>query len=196
MSDAAGGYREYHEYLLTRSTLSRIYRLHYLYPRLRRHLHGRVLDVGCGIGDFLGYYRNALGLDVNPINVEYCRAHGCDASLITEQRFPVETGYFDSAVVDNVVEHLEEPGPLLSETHRALKPGGALIVGVPGRKGYAADPDHKRFYSAEKLAAVVCDAGFVHERDVFTPFRSDWFDLHLNLYCLYGIFTRSKRPGD
>src|SRR5687767_14790324 len=41
----------YFEYLQRRGRLGYLYRTRYLYPRVFRHLHGRVLDVGCGIGD-------------------------------------------------------------------------------------------------------------------------------------------------
>ena len=71
---------EYFEYLNQRSSLGLIYRKNFLYPRLAREMQGKVLDVGCGIGDFLEFYKNAKGTDINIKNVEYCSKIGLEVS--------------------------------------------------------------------------------------------------------------------
>ena len=40
---------------------------------LIKHIQGDLLDVGCGLGDFLeNASKNSLGIDINPYNVEHC----------------------------------------------------------------------------------------------------------------------------
>ena len=66
---------EYHNYLLTRSLTGYIYRRFYLYPLLLRYLFGDILDVGCGIGDFVSF-SSSTGLDVDDSNIAYSHRRG------------------------------------------------------------------------------------------------------------------------
>lgn len=183
-------YLDYFQHLQGRSRLGWIYRNLYLYPRLRRHLTGHTLDIGCGIGDFLRYYGDAVGLDVNPHTIRYCQQRDLEARLIDGDRYPFDDQSFESAILDNVLEHLNDPAPTLQEIHRVLRPGGRLVIGVPGHKGYAADPDHKRFYGEQELDETVSHAGFAMDRLLHMPVRSSWLDRHASQYCIYGIFSR------
>lgn len=182
---------QYFNYLQSRSRLGLAYRNLVLYPRLCRHLHGRALDVGCGIGDLLRFRPETHGVDINPRTVAWCNQNGLKASLMEPDCLPFSASDFDSAILDNVLEHIEHPSALLAEVHRVVKPGGTFLVGVPGRKGYACDADHKVFYDSERLTAVVTQAGFVRRGIFNTPFRSSVLDRHLALYCLYGVFERA-----
>ncbi len=153
-------YEHYTSYLQTRSRLGDIYRRHVLFPRICRELQGKALDIGCGIGDLLAYRPNTTGIDVNPYNVEFCKKRGLEAQTIVDGRYPFPDSAFDSAIANHVIEHLVDPAPLLDEARRVLKPGGILLIGVPGRRGFASDPDHKTFYDLKKLKAVTRDFGF------------------------------------
>lgn len=181
----------YFEYLRNRSHLGLLYRLLLLYPRLVRHVLGRVLDVGCGIGDFLAFRPGTVGVDVNPHAVEWCRRRGLDCRLMEADCLPFPDGDFDAVVLDNVLEHLAAPEPLLDEISRVLVPGGRLLVGVPGERGYGCDPDHKVFYGEDDLRRVVGAAGFSCLGVFHTPMKSRWLDSRLPQYCLYGIFERT-----
>lgn len=103
---------------------------------------------------------------------------------------PFATATFDGVVVDNVLEHVVEPGPLLAEAYRVLVPGGAALIGVPGIRGYACDADHKVFYSEDNLVAVMESAGFFTRKILYMPIRSLWLNVHMRQYCLYGVFRR------
>ena len=181
---------QYYEYLKSRSRFGLWYRRYWLFPKLCRYIRGRALDVGCGIGDFLCYRPGTIGVDVNPLTVEWCRQQGLDAQLMSSNRLPFESASFDSVILDNVLEHLSMPTPLLHEIHRVLHPRGILLVGVPGLRGYASDPDHKVYYDSDLLVSTMADARFSLKRLFNTPFRASWLDSRMRQYCVYGIFQR------
>jgi len=181
---------KYFEYLKTRSVYGVFYRNFWLYPRISKLLNGRVLDIGCGIGDFLKFRKNTVGVDVNPETVKYCQEQGHDARLMEVDILPFDSSSFNSVVMDNVLEHIEDPEPILNEVKRVLIDGGCFVIGVPGRKGYASDPDHKVFYSKEKLLDTINGAGFSGGEVVGMPFDFAWLDDKLRQYCLYGIFRK------
>lgn len=157
---------------------------------MSRHLFGRVLDVGCGIGDFLHYSTKATGVDVNPYIVRWCKDQGMDVYKMSDDHLPFGDSEFESVVLDNVLEHLAEPTCLLSEIYRVLVPGGRLLVGVPGESGYRADPDHKVYYNEADLVKMVTSSGFNTVGSFHTPVKSAWLSRVLPQYCLYGIFER------
>lgn len=181
---------EYFEYLRSRSRLGLLYRQRLLYPRLAQYVSGRALDVGCGIGDFLKFRSGTVGVDVNPHAVKWCRQRGLDCHLMVAGHLPFPDASFDCAVLDNVLEHLAEPVLLLGEIRRILIPSGRLLVGVPGRRGYELDPDHKVFYDESSLRRVVGTAGFSCCHVFHAPFKSGWLASWLPQYCLYGVFER------
>ena len=154
MSKTNNSNQIYFEYLKKRSFLGGIYRRYVLYPRLNFHLKGKVLDVGCGIGDMLSYRKNTVGLDVNPLNVAFCQKRELEAHIMKPDVIPFADETFDSVLLDNVLEHIERPSLLFKEIRRVLKADGILLIGVPGIKGYESDDDHKVFYDEKKLQAL------------------------------------------
>ena len=183
-------HESYFEYLKGRSLAGLFYRRFWLYPRLCRHLSGRVLDVGCGLGDMLAFRPNTVGVDINPRTVEWCKERGLDAKLMQPDVLPFQSGTFSSVVLDNVLEHLLAPGTLLLEIHRVLAPGGLLIVGVPGVRGYDADNDHKIFYDESSLIEKLAEYGFICQKMFHMPFRFTWLSRRIPQYCIYGNFSR------
>lgn len=186
-------FRGYHEYLKRRRWRGRLYVKGILYPKLCRLTKRKVLDVGCGTGDFLECCKGAAGIDINPYNVAYCRERGLNALLMKGTKFPFENGTFDSVVIDNVLEHIEAPEGLMGEIRRVLTDGGLLVAGVPGRRGFEHDSDHKRFYDEASLDALITAHGFRCSKKFYMPlFRSAWLDRRLRQYCLYGIYIAGQ----
>jgi SAM-dependent methyltransferase len=185
-----GADKEYFEYLKGISRIGRLYRNYLLYPRINSYLRGNILDIGCGIGDFLQYRKDSTGVDVNPKTVKYCQQQGLDARVMEIDQLPFESSTFDGLLMDNVLEHIEEPEPILKEIRRVLVEGGRFVVGVPGSKGYANDPDHKVFYSKEKLTMIMSKAMFIEEKVFSMPLDFDWLDDKISQYCIYGVFVK------
>lgn len=183
---------EYFKYLKSRSRLGGIYRRFWLYPRIAKNLSRRTLDVGCGIGDFLAFRAGTIGTDINAPCVEYCFANGLDARLMTENVLPFNSGEFDSVLLDNVLEHLTDPAPLLTEIRRVMRTDGRFVVGVPGTKGWSSDDDHKTFYDEAGLCATIERAGFATLFTFATPmWKSDFLSKRIRQYCIYSCFRRT-----
>ena len=105
----------------------------------------RVLDVGCseGILEVLLARRgvDVTGVEVNPDALEFARellskepnevrAH---ASLVHGdfiEEHPV-TGLFDTAILGEILEHLDDPAILLERSLEHLRPGGRVVITTP-----------------------------------------------------------------
>ena len=183
-------HKSYAGYLLQRSRLGRLYRNWLLYPRINASLRGKVLDVGCGIGDFLNSGRNSTGVDINKYNVAYCKALGLDAEWIQDGHIPFENDSFTSVVLDNVLEHIPatDVDATMDEIARVLQPEGIVVVGVPGIKGYHSDPDHKVFYAEDDLRTLFDRHDFTVVRTFRMPLPWLFLEKYLSQYCLYAVF--------
>ena len=134
------------------------------------------------VGDFENnpdFFASLAGID--------CIIHLAGRAHVIDK---TKASVFDGVMMDNVLEHIEEPEPILKEVRRVLVEGGKFVVGVPGSKGYASDPDHKVFYSKEKLIITLSKAGFVEVGIVGMPLDFDWLDDKISQYCLYGVFRK------
>jgi SAM-dependent methyltransferase len=97
----------------------------------RRHFPtaGRLLDVGCGPGDWAQWIaRDLPGLEPHGVDV----VDGCTADIRFQvydgRRLPYPDGHFDAIVVFSVLHHADDPEALVSEIGRVSRTGGRLIV--------------------------------------------------------------------
>jgi SAM-dependent methyltransferase len=97
---------------------------------------GRLLDVGCGTGDFLAGMAqigwDATGIDFDEEAVASARRHPgikVFSGDLADQRFP--NNAFDAITLSNVIEHLPAPLDTFAELKRVLAPGGRLIIVTP-----------------------------------------------------------------
>jgi ubiquinone/menaquinone biosynthesis C-methylase UbiE len=138
-----------------------------------------LLDIGCGTGANLPMLRRFAGkdgrvtaVDFSPLALQFARDHLSDekdaARLSMLQgdalHLPFEDASFDVVTMLDVLEHLCDDGRALSEVHRVLKPGGALVLSVPAyQKLWSAHDEalhHFRRYEYWTLKKVLQDGGF------------------------------------
>ena len=135
------------------------------------------------------YRKHTIGVDINSHNVEFCKSRGCEAYLMSANKLPFTKQKFSSILLDNVLEHIKDPRLLFKEIKRVLRPGGRVIVGVPGFRGYEADQDHKIFYEEKSLEKLAAQNGFHVTKFIYTPlFKSSFLSGHLKQYCVYSIW--------
>lgn len=102
-----------------------------------------ILDVGCALGGFLHYLRhkdftNLFGVDSTATYVQ----HAQEQNLFTikygnAEKLPFDGNMFEVAVIEQVLEHLVNPGNAFREAFRVLKDGGFFCIGVPDASRYA-----------------------------------------------------------
>ncbi|MBF0237537.1 MAG: methyltransferase domain-containing protein [SAR324 cluster bacterium] len=151
---------DYFEYLNQRKQLSYYYRKKLLYPVYLSLLPGRGLEIGCGLGEFLQMADQFIGVDVNQDVVDFCRNQKLDVRRGTATNLPFSEDQFDSVLLDNVFEHIDQPEACLKETKRVMKQGGNLLIVVPNKKGWGMDPTHVTYWDEHNLPEIIEKAGF------------------------------------
>ena len=189
LKKSADNFQSLHNVLLKKRITGKIYQRFFLYPKLLKNLSGIILDVGAGLGDFIKYCPNGYAVDPDPLNVQEMSSKGIRVKLLLNDKIDFKNCFFDSIIIDNVLEHIINPDNLLSEIKRVLKPNGIFLIGVPGRKGFDTAPDHKRFYD-ESLLKELLSKDYIFFRSFYTPFKSNLLNKYLKSYCLYAIFRK------
>jgi SAM-dependent methyltransferase len=73
---------------------------------------------------------NVLGIDIDKENVARMRAQGMSVEVGDAQHLTY-CEKFDTIILGEIIEHLENPGACLEGCRRALKPGGRIILSTP-----------------------------------------------------------------
>ena len=140
---------------------------------------GRVLDVGCGNGEFLLYLKQrgwlAYGTDVSAAACELARRKGIEVRMgeLRSARYPGR--FFDVVMLSHVLEHVLDPPDELAEVRRVLADDGILVVQVPNSDSwtfrlcrsawYPLDvPRHLQHFTPRTLELVLTRAGFSSAR--------------------------------
>ena len=98
----------------------------------------RVLDFGMGWGRF-AMLAQAFGCEVHGVEMsaatrEQARRHGIE---VVEES-DLKDSHYDFILADQVMEHLVHPAGLAERLATRLKPGGLMLLGVPGHRRLAA----------------------------------------------------------
>ncbi|XOV79305.1 MAG: class I SAM-dependent methyltransferase [Aestuariibacter sp.] len=142
--------------------------IHYLFQSFQMQPGWRMLEPGCGRGDFLKHFQD-LGVQVT--GVDSCidaanfnhdfPVHICD---VEKQPLPFSDNEFDVIYSKSFIEHLYYPERYLAEAFRVLKPGGMLLTLVPdweaNFKTYFDDFTHRTPFTQPSLTDVYKIYGF------------------------------------
>ena len=189
-------FEDYFSHLHKISLLGRFYKRFFSSPVLylnARRYGNRIVEVGSGIGSgILGTYSTKVqGLEINPKAVEYCKASGLNVHLVKDDGiFPVADGSYDACVLDNVLEHIEDPRKTLDECYRITSNNGGLVIAVPGLRGYLSDADHKIFYDADALNSLDNRWSMQSLFSIPFYFRCERLSKSVRQYCLVATFKK------
>ncbi len=149
---------------------------------------GRILDIGCGMGDLLSAVDNSwekYGLEVSKYAITEAAKHGniFEGSLKTA---PYSNEFFDLITMLHVIEHLDKPEETIVKLRDILKHDGVLIIATPDFDGALArrfgdnfrllhDKTHISLFSRNSLRYFLEDFGFEIEREELPFFETRYF---------------------
>jgi len=144
-----------------------------------KYAKGKLLDLGCGQAPMHEFYSkyvsNICCADwENSLHDQSFIDVFCDLS----QKLIFDSNSFDTIILSDVINHLEEPELALKEIHRILKPGGILLLSTPFLYNLNEEPFDFGRYSIHKFNSWAKKFGFeiVYEKvfgglaDVFEHF--------------------------
>jgi len=96
---------------------------------------GRLLDVGCGRGDYLDVFSRlgfaVAGVDISPRAAELAPSAEVRVADLETEPMPFPPSSFDFVFSKSVVEHLRQPGGVFPKILDVLKPGGVAVIMTP-----------------------------------------------------------------
>jgi SAM-dependent methyltransferase len=131
----------------------------------------RVLDVGCGYGDFRQFVPQAVYTGLDPHFGLAAVSEGVRNETLG-QHLVGRTGRYDAVCCFEVIEHVRDPKTLFTEIVQAAKPGGLVCVSAPRVPSAItripnfvmnAPPHHLTWWSKTALCELAKNAGAVVE---------------------------------
>ncbi len=143
----------------------------YIYPVAG----GRVLDVGCGNGQWLAEYSRlgweAEGVEPNLSSAAIARQAGyrVNAGQLLDAQYPASC--FDAVTMWDALEHIHNPGEVMREIYRITKLHGKVYISVPNFGSWYGRnfkdkwfmftaPLHYYHYTQGTLSRLLREAGF------------------------------------
>ena len=130
----------------------------------KKWLHARIQEVAKG----------TTGLDMSAEGHEECKKLGHGDNIIVDDACTVQNipnSPFDAIVAGEIIEHLPNPGVMLTNMRKFLRPGGKLIITTPNafslRKQFrvslgneSVHRDHVMYFSHRTLARLLVMSGY------------------------------------
>jgi len=173
-----------------------------------------VVDCGSGSGRQCRLlssrgYRRIVALDVDPwAHDQVTGIPGVEFRLVDRETPLIDLGDHAAGcvVLTHVIEHIQNPGPLLAEVSRVLAPDRTCCIVTPdfarAWKTFYSDPSHVRPYVMESLVKVldvagfdVVDRGHVNVRRPFGRFPILWKRIRPLMYSGNALYAIARARG-
>jgi len=166
----------------------------------------RVLDLGCGAGQFLQLLEDAgikaIGVDGDSLAAERAEASGLQVIRADVLQFLKDTNdSFDGVFCSHLVEHLpfEALVELIEGVTRRLAPRGVLVMAFPNPESldmqlfhFWLDPQHVRFYHPTLIQAMLRHYGLEVELCTFRNWRTREMPVQSNGSANGGPFVNGQ----
>jgi SAM-dependent methyltransferase len=144
------------------------------YGLFRSYLSGEVLELGCGAGlgiaKYLSRVERVFAVDHNDdllwrirASLPDDRVHVIQADLSGDWT-ELDGLSVDTVIIMDVLEHFRDDLEFLHKTAKLLKPGGHIVLKVPGQKSLYSPMDqasgHYRRYDPEDIEGLASKLGF------------------------------------
>jgi SAM-dependent methyltransferase len=145
------------------------------YRWAKRELGRRVLEVGCGLGNFTRCLLDrdcVVGIDVEPTCVSIHKetfagnpnVHSFHLDVLDDRVLGLKSYDLDSIVCLNVLEHVSDDRKALQRMHALLPEGGKAVLILPAFESLFGPIDrnlgHYRRYSKRRWLALAESVGF------------------------------------
>lgn len=148
---------------------------------------GRILDVGCGQGLLADDYRargatEIVGIEIMPEKAKAAtwKMDKVLCANVESMEMPYKTGYFDTIICSDILEHLFDPWDTLRKLAALLTQGGVLLATIPNAANYVVllnllsgswsytdwglmDRTHLRFFTIDEIEKLFLSAGLFPE---------------------------------
>ncbi|KIA90138.1 class I SAM-dependent methyltransferase [Kaistella jeonii] len=111
--------------------------------------NAKVLDYGCGAGEFLKFIENdfkTLGLEPNNSARNFASEKLSKTKILSDLN-SIENGSLDAITLWHVFEHIDNQEDILKIFHNKLKINGLLIIAIPNPTSFDAQ-HYKEFWAA------------------------------------------------
>lgn len=162
----------------------------------------RVVDVGCGEGASVQYLRgrrcSALGVDRSAELLRRARQlHPSLPLLLADaHQLPIADHALDAAMAECSLSTMADPGVVLAELRRTLRPGGHLIMSDVYARSPAGAPDLRRLPSDACLAGARSHAQIADLLDAHRFQIAQWEDHSALLRPLAAQLGLTEGPVD
>jgi SAM-dependent methyltransferase len=181
----------------------------YLVDRFSLEKSSKLLDLGCGRGEFAQGFSSA-GMDVVGVDrskealLDNFKFEFVQADLEVDDKLPFSDNTFDVVYTKSVVEHFYYPEKIFTEFHRVLKPGGKLITLTPDWESifkiFYEDFTHRTPFTLNSLKEIHLMNGFTDvEVEKFYQLPIIWkfnffkcFSKLISLFVPQGHYLGSK----
>ncbi len=179
-----------------------------IHKLLRRHIRpgDRVLEIGYAPGKLLAWVASRLsarvaGVDYSSAGSNIARSFfarlGIEADLRNEDVFKTsfEPGSFDCVYSNGVIEHFDDPRPIVARHLSLVRSGGKVVIFVPnyggllGRVQRRIDPDNLAIHNLEIMSPAAMRALFP------TDEVSELHALRFGRFALWSLSLGKALPG-
>lgn len=159
------------------------------------HLHDncRILEVGSGAAGIVTFLKGDYRFTVDPLEgyysqvIQFSRFRNDNVKYLAGkgENLPFPDGLFDLIIMDNVLDHCQEPQKVISEEWRVLKSGGILyfrqgIYHFWGKlirailEKFHIDRGHPSTFTTRELTRLFQNSGFESIKYEDTGFFRNW----------------------